>query len=44
MESLTQLEGLDSMIHLQHLSLRETRETLHHLLTLLLNPSPKGTA
>jgi AcrR family transcriptional regulator len=44
MESLTQLEGLDSMIHLQHLSLRETRETLHHLLTLLLNPSPKGIA
>jgi hypothetical protein len=44
MESLTQLEGLDSLIYLQQLSMREARETLHHLLSLLLNPSPKGTA
>jgi len=44
MESLTQLEGLDSLIYLQQLSIREARETLHQLLSLLLNPSPKGTA
>jgi len=44
MESLTQLEGLDSLIYLQQLSIREARETLRQLLSLLLNPSPKGTA
>lgn len=43
-DTLTQLEGLDSLVYLQQLSIREAREALHHTITLVLTNSLKGNA
>ena len=44
LDTLTQLEGLDSLVYIQQCSIREARETLHHTISLLLTESLKGNA